>query len=180
MEKRKLITKSKLLIAGAVAGCFAGGVQAATPPVPPTVPTAPVMPSFQEMVLPAYGDGTKEAYDLAQAPPTVPATFAAGGYSTIKDPTSLAGYSSASVTASGNYSTGAVVGPNSCPTAVIEHDSLTSTGTLWIATDSAQMLAVPVLGSATLGALVEQTINDPIEVTQTLTVADGSSNFATG
>ena len=174
------------ILISAVAGAFAasGLANASNPPTPPSVPTAPVMPAFQQMIMPAYGDGTTESYGVAQSPPTVPAEFGAGGYSTIKDPSSLAGYSSVSVTASGNSSTGAVVGPNSCTTAVIEHSSLTATGNpgdpLWISTDSTQTVTVPVLGNSTLGALVEQTINDPIEITQAITVADGSSNFATG
>ena len=195
MEKRKLITKSKLLIAGAVAGCFAGGVQAATPPVPPTVPTAPSLPSFQEMVVPAYQVGSDSGYSDGTPIvniPFVPAQYSIGGYSTIKDPSSLASEdsTSSSSTASGGSSIRihALVGQNSCTAAVLQKSTLTTVDLndpslppeQWSATDSGQIVTVPVLAGATLGALVEQTVNDPIEVTQTLTVADGSSNFATG
>ena len=186
MGKRKLSQKGLILIAGTVAGCIAGGISyASTPPAAPSVPTAPVLPAFQEMVLPAYGSGTSESYGVSTPPPIVPAQFAAGGYSTIKDPSSLASYDTPpEITPGGNYSQGVVVGPNSCASAVVENDSLVATGSpgnpLWISTDATQMVAIPVLGNATLGALVAESINDPIEITQDLTIADGSSNYATG
>ena len=170
MEKRKSITKSKLLIAGAVAGCFAGGVQAATPPVPPPVPTAPVMPAFQMEIVgatldspPTFGTGT---YSPLRVPPPLPPTIQGGtlqptvqylygpGLLSVVD--SLA---SLNLLTSTTYS---------LPTQT-QNDS-----------ESQTTVENPTAGPVTLGLFYADPNLDPINITQTVTIADGSGGYASG
>ncbi|NNM84366.1 MAG: PEP-CTERM sorting domain-containing protein [Phycisphaerales bacterium] len=93
-----LLKKRASLIAGALAGCIAGSVAASTAPTSPIVPTAPELPAFQmETTMPSstsssvYPAGdvyqTQFPYGYGVTSGSVtPPTFGAGSYSLIRNP----------------------------------------------------------------------------------------------
>lgn len=160
-------------IACAMAAMTVAGAHAAGIPVAPSVPVAPALPSFQEEISPAYSYGTTTFSNggRIQNITKVPAQFGSGGYTAIRDVLAVSVPPSTSDT---SYSLAA--GPDSVATGQLEAATLGNN----IITYTSTPVAIPVWAGGVVGALAESTIDYPMLITQSVTIANGSSNFATG
>ena len=182
MKKNELLKKRAMLIACAATGWVAGHVVASSP-TPPVLPTAPVMPAFQEMTSGATTTGS-ETWSSPFGPPTntysqTPPTYGAGGYSTIKEfslspiPAGSAGNAFSPWQNSSSDIVWQVTQAHQLPPPYYYPFGYDSTTTS-VAEPS------PVAPSAVVDQFVVAPNQDPIEITQAVTVENNNAGYIDG
>ncbi len=178
MGKRKLSQKGLILIAGTVAGCVGCTVaNASTPPAAPSVPTAPALPAFQELLSIGYPSGTITA-GTNEGVQLTSSTYGNGSYSTIKDIWPIYDKLPSDTN---NILYNLDWGPTSVSTAYQTVEVITY-GTLipykpTTYTYTSSPVTVPITPNCTVGEFIMGIDGDPLQVTQSIVVANGSGHY---
>ena len=187
MKKIQLFKKRALLVAGAVAGCFAGSAVASSPPTPPIMPTAPVLPAFQMETASFYDTGSIISGTITHSDnlKLVPAQFSTGGYVQLRSPSGIypaAAAAQASILGSSVY----IIAPQDSArvgyfVAIDETGAGGSSGNYTVTTTyTPTAIPNPLAGNVTVGALVQSNYDNPLNITSSVTVVAGSANYASG